>query len=281
MTPPPPVTVSALPAEPSEAGREALAAAAVSAKVSWRTILTYNLPTPGVGYMFFLVNIFLMKFSTDVLLIAPAAMGIIFGVARIWDAISDPLAGYLSDRTRTRLGRRRPWFLASAVPIGGFFLMMWSPPATFSDQWLVAWMAIAVFGFYTGTTILIVPHASLGAELTPNYHDRTRVFAARQVGWNLGAFLSLGAMFLLIGAAEPRGTAVWLAALAAVVTAALIVYATAHLHERPEFLGRGGKNAYSAFADVWRNPHARLLLLVFLIESVGGATIGILTLYVA
>jgi len=256
-------------------------ARAPEARLPWRVTVVYSLPTVGVGFMFFLITIYLMKFSTDVLLIAPAAMGLIFGVARIWDAVSDPVAGYLSDRTRTRLGRRRPWLLASLLPIGLFFLMIWTPPAALEGAWLVTWMAIAVFGFYSAMTILIVPHASLGAELTSNYHDRTRVFAVRQVGWNLGAFLSLGAMFVLIGSTAPRATAVWVGAVAALGTAALILYATIRLSEREEFQGRGGANPYAAFADVWRNPHARLLLLVFLIESIGGATVGILTPYVA
>jgi GPH family glycoside/pentoside/hexuronide:cation symporter len=167
------------------------------------------------------------------------------------------------------------------VPIGVFFVMVWAPPPALAGSSLVAWMAVAVFGFYSGTTVLIVPHVSLGAELTSNYHDRTRVFAVRQVGWNVGAFLSLAAMFLLIRSRAPRGTATWVGIVAALVTAALIVYATARLRERDEFQGRGGGSPYAAFADVWRNPHARLLLCVFLIESIGGATIGILTPYVA
>jgi GPH family glycoside/pentoside/hexuronide:cation symporter len=253
----------------------------ISARLPWSAIIDYSLPTLGVGYMFFLINIFLMKFSTDVLLIAPAAMGMIFGASRLWDAVSDPMAGFLSDRTQSRFGRRRPWLLASSVPIALFFLMIWSPPSALIGPGLVAWMAIAVFGFFTATTILIIPHASLGAELTSNYHDRTRVFAVRQVGWNLGAFAALAAMFMLIGAATPRRTAAWLAVAAATMTAALIVYTTTRVRERSEFWGRGGRSPYSAFRDVWRNPHARLLLLVFLIESVGGATIGILTPYVA
>ena len=59
------------------------------------TIINYNVPTIGVGFMFFVVTLYLMKFSTDVLLISPAAMGLIFGLSRIWDACTDPVAGYL------------------------------------------------------------------------------------------------------------------------------------------------------------------------------------------
>ena len=88
------------------------------------TVLVYAAPSVGVGFMFFLTNVYLMKFSTDVLGIAPAAMGVIFLVSRVWDAVSDPIAGYLSDRTRTRLGRRRPWMLVGAIPVGAVFALM-------------------------------------------------------------------------------------------------------------------------------------------------------------
>ena len=70
-----------------------------------------------------------MKFSTDVLLIAPAVMGVIFSISRIWDAVSDPVAGYLSDRTTFKFGRRRTWILVSFVPISLGFLAVFSPPA--------------------------------------------------------------------------------------------------------------------------------------------------------
>ena len=81
----------------------------VSPRISWWTIFCFALPPVGAGYMFCLVSLYIMKYATDVLLIAPAIMGLIFGFSRFWDAISDPLAGYLSDKTNTRWGRRRPW----------------------------------------------------------------------------------------------------------------------------------------------------------------------------
>ncbi|MDG1205830.1 MAG: MFS transporter, partial [Pseudomonadales bacterium] len=58
----------------------------VSDRLSWKTIVAYGAPGVGVGYMYLLINLYIMKFSTDVLLIAPSVMGIIFGVSRIWDA---------------------------------------------------------------------------------------------------------------------------------------------------------------------------------------------------
>ena len=66
-----------------------------SVRVPWRTVFAYGAPAVGAGYMYLLVRLYVMKFSTDVLLIAPAVMGVIFSISRVWDAISDPLVGYL------------------------------------------------------------------------------------------------------------------------------------------------------------------------------------------
>jgi GPH family glycoside/pentoside/hexuronide:cation symporter len=238
-------------------------------------ILDYTAPTVGIGFMFLLVNLYLMKFSTDVLLIAPGAMGLIFGVSRIWDAISDPVAGYLSDRTNTKLGRRRPWLLAGTVPIVGVFVLLWSPPSALSGPALTAWMAVMVFAFYTSMTIFIVPHTSLGAELTDNYHDRTRIFGVRHITWTVGSAFALVGMWLLIEARDARATALQVSLFVGAL------WAVVRLRERPEYQGRGGTHPYASFQDVFRNPHARLLLVVFGIESLGGATIAILTPYIA
>ena len=66
--------------------------------------------------MLWLVMVYLLKFSTDVLGVGPAVVGALFGLGRLWDAVSDPAVGFLSDRTSSRLGRRRPWIAASALP---------------------------------------------------------------------------------------------------------------------------------------------------------------------
>jgi GPH family glycoside/pentoside/hexuronide:cation symporter len=250
-------------------------------RLAFSTIFSYNVPTIGMGYMFLFVSLYLMKFSTDVLLVAPASMGLIFGVSRIWDAVTDPLAGYFSDRTKTRMGRRRPWLLAAIVPVGVSYIMMWSPPASLEGTSLTLWMAASIFLFYSSMTIVIVPHTSLGAELSDNYHERTRIFGVRHVTWGIGSMAAVGGMAMLIGADDPRGRAMSMAIIVTIATGLMLIWAVVGLRERPEYQGRGEENPFKAFKDVFANPHARLLLGVFIIESLGGATIGILTPYVA
>ena len=164
------------------------------------TVAAYGLPAIGAGYMYLLVGLYVMKFSTDVLLISPLAMGLIFSASRVWDAVSDPLVGYLSDRTRSRFGRRRSWMAASVLPIGALFVMIFAAPTGLTGAPLAAWMAVAVIGFYSVMTVFFVPHLSLGAELSTNYHERSRLFGYRHGFYTLGYIACLFTMQWLIGA---------------------------------------------------------------------------------
>jgi GPH family glycoside/pentoside/hexuronide:cation symporter len=245
-----------------------------SARLPWSTLLTFSAPMLGIGFMGMLTGMYLMKFSTDVLGISPAAMGVIFFVSRIWDAISDPLVGFLSDRTRSRLGRRRPWMIAGALPVGILFVLMWTPPELSAGA-LPVWMGVMVVLFYTATTVFGMPHDSLGAELSTDYHDRTRIFAVRRIAFGFGAAIVLLAVARLAASPTPRAEAFSLAAVAAIVTSLLMLYTGSAMRERPEYQGRGAANPLAAVRDILANPHARILLGVFLIQqlAVGGITV--------
>ena len=252
--------------------------------ISFTELIGFAIPTVGAGYMFCLVSLYLMKFATDVLLIAPAVMGFIFGISRFWDAVSDPLVGYLSDKTQTRLGRRRPWIFASIIPVGLSFWMLSAPPESLSGNLLVAWMSVAVIGFYSAQTIFVVPHMALGAELTDDYHERNKIFGARHAGWVAGYISALGTMLMLIMAeSESSETVRALAAeqstYAAIVTGLMLLICFLFVRERPEFSGRGAENPFTALRDIMRNKHASLLIFIIFIENLGGAVITILTLF--
>ena len=254
-------------------------------KVTLGTTIAYGMPGLGAGYMYLLMSLYVMKFSTDVLLIAPAVMGVIFSISRIWDAVSDPIAGYLSDRTTFKFGRRRTWILISFIPISFGFLAVFSPPESMQGQSLDLWMMIAILSFYSAITLLNVPHMALGAELSEDYHERTRLFGVRHIGFTLGSILALVSMSLLISEennpdGDVRQLAGSLAFYAIGAMSLMIFFAVSKLKENPEFQNRVNKNPFKAFRDVWINPHAKILIIVLFIENLGGAVIGVLTLYV-
>lgn len=152
----------------------------------------YGLPMVAVGFQLNWIQIYYLSFATEVLHVAPAAIGLVIGISKLWDGISDPLAGYWSDRTHTRFGRRRPWIAAAALPFALSSYALWSPPGSLGTTGLTAWFGLCVFVVHTSYTACVIPHLSLGAELTPDPHERTRVFGARELADNVGRGLRSG-----------------------------------------------------------------------------------------
>ena len=178
------------------------------------TIWAYCLPTAGFGFMGLLFSIWLMKFSTDVLLVAPAAMGLLLGLGRLWEGISEPVAGYLSDRSTALRGRRRSWMYVSAIPVAITTVMLWAPPWGLEGLALILWLGFALLVYETAMTAFLVPHGALGLELTQKYHERTRLFGYRHAISAVGLFLGIGGVFLLRTATErsagdARSAALW------------------------------------------------------------------------
>jgi MFS family permease len=242
-------------------------------RLATRSIVDYSLPTLGMGFTFVLVNIYLLKYATDVLLIAPATMGLLFGASRLWDAVADPVVGFLTDRTRSSFGRRRPWILAAALPLGITFAMLFAPPTALAGRELLLWTGGALFVFYTAIAMLETAHAALGAELTDEYHERTRVFGIRRIVFGLGTLCAVGALGAFGAAADLRRVGAVVGVLGGVVAAASILWMVVRTRERPEFRDRGAESPLRAFRDVWRNRHARVLLLVFVIQQLGVTTL--------
>jgi GPH family glycoside/pentoside/hexuronide:cation symporter len=229
-----------------------------------------------------LIMVMFMNFATDVLRIAPGVVGSLFFVAKIWDAITDPLVGNWSDRTHSRFGRRRSWMLAACVPIAAFNVMLWAPPATLQGASLVIWIGVALLGFYTAYTAFSVPHMALGAELHSDGLQRNRIFGVRQITFSVGMLLAfvLGTP-LLENPGEARDRAAIMAWIAGGVTAVTIVFFLLRLpSERSDYAGRGGHSPIASLRDVWHNPHARLLLFVFFVETFGMGGVTVMTPYV-
>jgi GPH family glycoside/pentoside/hexuronide:cation symporter len=250
-------------------------------RIPTSNILIYSSPVLGVFMAGMLVNFYLLKFSTDVLLIGPAVIGSLLLVARVWDAVTDPAAGWLSDRTNTTLGRRRPWLLGSALPLGVSIVMLWSPPESLQGAALNLWIGAAILLFYTAYTAFRVPHIALGAELSRGYHDRTRVFGIMQAVESVGMLAAAGALFFLEGAEEPRAFARLLSLAIGGFATVLIILAAWRLRERAEFQGRGGSSPWRSFGDVLKNPHSRILIGVFFLEQLGFAALVSLLPYLS
>jgi GPH family glycoside/pentoside/hexuronide:cation symporter len=126
-----------------------------------------------------IVPFWYLFFLTDVAKLDPALAGVSILLGKIWDAVNDPLVGALSDRTRTRWGRRRPFLLLGAVPFGVTFALLWIVPPIESQVLLALYFALMYILFDTAFTLVGTPYQALTAELTLDHDERTSLLTYR------------------------------------------------------------------------------------------------------
>ena len=158
--------------------------------------IAYGVKEQGFAY-------FLLMFYSTVVGLEPALAGTALLIALLTDAISDPIVGYWSDNTRTRIGRRHPFMYASAVPVSLCYFLIWQPP-DWGDEALFLYLLTFAILIRTLITFFETPSSALMPELTRDYDERTSVQAWRHFfGWFGGALLTI-LMFavLLVPTAE-------------------------------------------------------------------------------
>lgn len=109
----------------------------------------------------------------------PRMLGIAIGIMRLWDAVTDPVVGAISDNTRTRWGRRRPFMFFGAIGAGLTFPLIWCVPAGLTPFNVFLWFTAFSILFFAFQTCFTIPWTALGFELTPDYNERTRVMEIR------------------------------------------------------------------------------------------------------
>lgn len=147
------------------------------------------------------IILYLPAFYARELSLSAALVGAVFLVARLWDGLSDILVGWLSDRTRSRFGRRKPW-----VVVGAPFLMIstWflcHPPQHVGFLYLAIWTTL----FYTSFTAVKIPHLSWGTELATDYVERSRVTTYREAFTMLGNLIFVSLPLIFLGTNPPLG----------------------------------------------------------------------------
>lgn len=152
----------------------------------------------GYAASIFFLNFvyYAMYFFTDIVGIAPAVAGAIVSVGALWDAVTDPIVGYLSDIRDPKKGRRRPFLLWMAVPLTvSTFLSFFNPGL--SPNGNIIFFILVVIACYTFQTMVDIPYTALGAEMTTDYDERSKLNACRNVFWVVGMILSCAFLFFV------------------------------------------------------------------------------------
>jgi GPH family glycoside/pentoside/hexuronide:cation symporter len=160
-------------------------------KLSRKTKLAYGAGDLGAAIVTAINGFFLLNFLINVAGLRPGMAGNVFLIVKIWDAVNDPLIGWLTDRTVSRMGRRRPWLLIAAIPFAVMFFLQWLVPPFGEAGKFVYYLVVAILLDFAFTAVN-VPYAALTAELTQDYDERTRLSSVRMsfsiVGGVLAAF---------------------------------------------------------------------------------------------
>ena len=187
----------------------------------------------------------------------PALVGLLGALPRLTDAFTDPLMGFISDNTRSRWGRRRPYIFGGAIAAGLIFVLLWQLPRGQSETFYFVYFLVGSILFYMGYTIFATPWVALGYELTPDYNERTRLMGTQNFLGQLAYVISPWFLWFMTNEAlfpDQVTGARWLAILVAVVAIALGILPAVLLRERMQTIAvseaQAGPSAVGESKDV-------------------------------
>ncbi len=188
--------MSATPVNPGPSDRGA--GALNGDKLSLMLCIGWGIGTFGISVMFNSVNLLLQRYATDFLGIAAGTYGAIYFLSKIYDAVTDPIMGVISDRTKSKAGRRRPYLLLGGLVAALAFISLFHAPSIEDTPY-----AIAIFGFLllfysTGYTIFNVPYLAMPAEMTTEYLERSRLISFRVYAIGFGSIAGLSFAPMLV-----------------------------------------------------------------------------------
>ena len=166
-------------------------------KLLFKEKLGYGIGDIGSNFFIITTGMFLLYFLTNVIGIEPALAGIILLIPKLWDVISDPIMGAISDATSSSMGRRRPYLLYGSLPFGlSLFLLFYAPGYTSSFANAIH-VGILFALSCTAFTVINVPYSSMVAEMSDDYNERMSITSFRMIFASVGA-LAAGGMAMPI-----------------------------------------------------------------------------------
>ncbi|MAI41482.1 MAG: MFS transporter [Candidatus Azotimanducaceae bacterium] len=165
-------------------------------RVAFNIKFAYGLGQAGEGMFSIGLSFFLLFYYSQILGLSPGLAGSAIGIAVMIDAVSDIVAGSVSDHWQSKIGRRHPFMYASFLPLSFSFILLFFPLVE-SEMGLFIWLTVFTNAARTMMSLYHVPHIALGAEITTNIDDRSALVAYRQFFSQIGSLIALVLFFLI------------------------------------------------------------------------------------
>jgi len=199
----------------------------ITERLSRRSKLAYGIGDIGFSLSSTILGAYFAIFLTDVVGLSPGSAAVAILIGRSWDWINDPIMGHISDRTRTRWGRRRPFLLFGALPFAISFALLWWRPPLENRFALIAYYSFAYLLYDASATFAYMPYFALTPELTESYDERTALTSYRMFFSILGSLVAFTIPILIIGKFAPeRAGAVLLMGIIFAVAIAIPLWVT-------------------------------------------------------
>ncbi len=207
-------------------------------RLSRRTKFAYGIGDTGFSLTTTIAAAYFAIFLTDVVGISPGIAAIAIFVGRTWDYFNDPFIGHISDRTRTRWGRRRPFLLFGAIPFALAFMLMWWRPPLASTTALVIYYAFAYVIFDSAATFVYMPFYALTPELTSDYDERTALTTYRMFFSIAGSLIAFTVPLMIVNGFSPQNAdrVLTMGIIFGIISALPLVITFFGTHERQEFM---------------------------------------------
>jgi glycoside/pentoside/hexuronide:cation symporter, GPH family len=219
---------------------------------------------------FTVTTVILMIFLTDNVGLSATLAGTALLIGKLWDAVIDPAIGYLSDRTRTRMGRRRPWLLFAAVPFAAAFALMFRNPGLSSQTSLFIWTLLSFMALSTAYPCANIPYNALLPDLTRDFNERTSVTSYKMIFAVTGTLIGAGAAVPLIGLFPSKDAGYFGMGIVFAVLIVISVLSPFFAVKEPPLPTTVPKQGiFSSYRDAFTNKPFVLILVVWMLNTIG------------